>query len=247
MNETKGDLQDRLYSFPYHHIPAMDSGRVVRHRVLPWAFEYFSYLLEVRAATDELRPESILDVGCGEGNVLASLAGGTRRLLGIDTSEQAIQFARAFHPDIEFRVGRLEGLEETFDLVLAIEVLEHIPDEEIPGFLRSIHSRLGDRGRFLLTVPTVVLPLRPKHHRHYTRDLLENQFRGAGGLLEIERVEYLCASSRIYRLYNRLTANKHYHFACAGLDAVMWRYYSRRLRNATEARGQRMLVVARRR
>ncbi|MBT5572595.1 MAG: methyltransferase domain-containing protein, partial [Alphaproteobacteria bacterium] len=47
--------------------------------------------------------DSILDLGCGNGDLLASLA--PKRGVGIDFSEKTIEAARERHPDQEFHVG----------------------------------------------------------------------------------------------------------------------------------------------
>ena len=52
---------------------------------------------------------SILELGCGTGNLLASL--NPKRGLGIDISAEMISVARSKFPEIEFRVGVIENLE----------------------------------------------------------------------------------------------------------------------------------------
>ena len=92
---------------------------------------------------DRAGPQSLLDVGCGEGVLVQrwalSLPG--RRVVGIDLEEESIQAGWAEHeaPNLEYRTmpagraGRVEDLpfaENEFDLAAAIEVLEHVPDPE---------------------------------------------------------------------------------------------------------------------
>jgi 2-polyprenyl-3-methyl-5-hydroxy-6-metoxy-1,4-benzoquinol methylase len=85
-------------------------------------------------------PQSLLDVGCGEGVLVQrwaiSLPG--RRVVGIDLEEESIQAGWAEHQaaNLEYRMmpaDRVEDLpfaENEFDLAAAIEVLEHVPDPE---------------------------------------------------------------------------------------------------------------------
>ena len=90
-------------------------------------------------ALDELveraDPSSLLDVGCGEGVLVQHLAHrlGPRRVVGVDLEEDSIQAGWARHgaPNLEYRAAQAESLpfaEGEFDLISAIEVLEHLPD-----------------------------------------------------------------------------------------------------------------------
>jgi 2-polyprenyl-3-methyl-5-hydroxy-6-metoxy-1,4-benzoquinol methylase len=86
---------------------------------------------------DRAAPVSVLDVGCGEGVLVQRwaqrLPGG--RVVGIDLEEDSIQAGWAEHaaPNLEYRVVEATTLpfaDAEFDLVSAIEVLEHVPDPE---------------------------------------------------------------------------------------------------------------------
>jgi SAM-dependent methyltransferase len=93
-------------------------------------------------ALDELLgragPQSLLDVGCGEGVLVhqwAERLGGSTRVVGIDLEEDSIQagWAQRTAPNLEYRVMPAESLpfaQDEFDLTTAIEVLEHVPDPE---------------------------------------------------------------------------------------------------------------------
>lgn len=85
--------------------------------------------------TRELNPRSILEVGCGEGYVLEALrAHGVQcPMTGIDFSAAAIELARVRVPSARFEVEdalALARANRSYDLVLMVEVLEHIPDPE---------------------------------------------------------------------------------------------------------------------
>lgn len=83
-------------------------------------------------------PRSLLDVGCGEGIVSARLARhpGVERVVGVDLPDPKLEAewaARQELPGLEFRAMAVEHLEferGEFDLVAAIEVLEHVGDPE---------------------------------------------------------------------------------------------------------------------
>ena len=82
-------------------------------------------------------PDSVLDVGCGEGVLVHQWAQrlGERRVVGIDLEEASIQagWAERQAPNLEYRVMEAANLPfaaNEFDLASAIEVLEHVPDPE---------------------------------------------------------------------------------------------------------------------
>ncbi|MDE3070396.1 MAG: class I SAM-dependent methyltransferase [Acidobacteriota bacterium] len=96
-------------------------------------------------------PESLLDVGCGEGVLVhrwASLLKG-RRVVGVDLEEESLQAGWREHeaPNLEYRVSRAERLpfaDGEFDLVSAIEVLEHVeaPERTIAEMARCARRHL---------------------------------------------------------------------------------------------------------
>jgi len=101
-------------------------------------------------------PESVLDVGCGEGVLTERWA---RRLddkpvLGIDLPDPKLeaQWSARRRPNLEFRALPAEELpfdEDEFDLAAAIEVLEHVPD---PRATLAAMARVA-RHHLLVSVP----------------------------------------------------------------------------------------------
>jgi SAM-dependent methyltransferase len=83
-------------------------------------------------------PQSLLDVGCGEGVLThqwAERLGDERRVVGIDLDDPALhaEWAKRTAPNLEYRVMKAENLpfaDREFDAATAIEVLEHVPDAE---------------------------------------------------------------------------------------------------------------------
>ena len=73
---------------------------------------------------------SILEIGCGLGDQLSALK--PRRGLGIDLSEAMVQKASKRHPELDFLVGDGEALEldETFDVILLVDLVGHLLDVE---------------------------------------------------------------------------------------------------------------------
>lgn len=94
--------------------------------------KYFSSLFR---SVKPLAAGSILDAGCGEAITLARMKKqniGTTHA-GIDMSDDALQIARSIHPDITVKKGDIYNLQfqdNMFDMVLCLEVLEHLDDPQ---------------------------------------------------------------------------------------------------------------------
>ena len=107
------------------------------------------------ALVHQVHPRTILEVGCGEGYLLDALGrGGVHAsLFGIDLSAQAIEEAElrlGARAQLEARDARdLADERRRFDLVMMMEVLEHIED---PAPMLPILERLTRR-YLLLSVP----------------------------------------------------------------------------------------------
>ncbi len=122
-----------------------------------------------------LRPKTLLDVGCGPGNLLFTLK---QELLetqftGVDNAHDTVAKNRQRFPWARFASLDLATahLSETFDVVVCSEVIEHIHDDE-----RALDNLVAMTKRYLLiTVPTGPLyPLEAGfgHVRHYEQKSL---------------------------------------------------------------------------
>jgi 2-polyprenyl-3-methyl-5-hydroxy-6-metoxy-1,4-benzoquinol methylase len=241
------ERQNAQYAFPYHHLPHLRRGRARTGRRLRWGVEYLCYQLHLAQRVQSVAPRSVLDVGCGDGRFLSLVGDAVPRRKGVDLSEGAIRFARAFVPDVEFDVANAADLDETFDVVTAVEVLEHVPDEAVPGFLRTLAERTRAGGMLLLSVPTTNVPLNKKHYRHYDRALLESQLAASGAPLVLEDVEYVYQQSRLERLVDRVTSNRFLTVESPALEWLLWQHAWNRLRVASASDGKHVVATLRRR
>lgn len=102
------------------------------------------------------RPQTILDVGCGEGVLTEQWAmrNPDAKIVGIDLDDRKLreEWDRRRHPNLSFRVQEATSLpfaDDEYELVCAIEVLEHVPD---PAATLSEMSRVARRC-LLVSVP----------------------------------------------------------------------------------------------
>ena len=100
----------------------------------------------------------VLDVGCFDGSFLAYLSEGFERY-GIEIHEPARQRAKARGVRLigqDFSV--LSGTLERFDVVVALDVIEHVPDPR--SFLRSLVGVTGPGGAVIVSTGNVDAPSR---------------------------------------------------------------------------------------
>jgi len=150
-----------------------------------------SFLDDICRRVTDRRPR-ILDVGCGTGaNLLMLSKYGDAE--GVDVSEDALAFCRERGLE-QVKLGAAEKLpydDGTFDLVTALDVVEHL-DDDLAG-LREMRRVLRPGGRVLLFVPTFMFLWGVQddvsnHRRRYRLPELRRVLEQAG--FEIERTTY---------------------------------------------------------
>ena len=129
------------------------------------------YFGNVRTQIEPLlapRAERVLEIGCSSGETLRWLKGTGRagRAWGIELFEPAAVAARAHAEEVlvgnaETLIGGAFGTEQ-FDLILCLDVLEHMVDPW--RFVDTLQHRLAPGGRLVISVPNircikVLLPL----------------------------------------------------------------------------------------
>jgi 2-polyprenyl-3-methyl-5-hydroxy-6-metoxy-1,4-benzoquinol methylase len=108
--------------------------------------------------------QKILDVGCGNGTdiiILNDLLGGEADFLGIELSEFPVKVANRYArsrklKNIRFASGPFESFEfrEEFDVVMCLEVIEHLPDlKEVSSFVGRLNKALKKGGYLILSTP----------------------------------------------------------------------------------------------
>lgn len=118
--------------------------------------EMLRHFALARAGMRPLASLSVLDVGCGGGLICEPLARLGARVIGLDPARENIEAARRHAAGqslaIDYRAGRVEDLQAeglAFDVVVCLEVVEHVPD---PGaFLGACAALVRPGGLLLLS------------------------------------------------------------------------------------------------
>lgn len=103
------------------------------------------------------RPEGlrILDVGCGRG-WLTNLADAYGECVGVEPVAGVVEFARGQFPALRFEVGTAADLveageAETYDVVIASEVIEHVDETHRDQFVADLGTLLAPDGAVIIT------------------------------------------------------------------------------------------------
>jgi len=150
---------DRLYRLEATHFWFLARNRII--------------LRTFRRHLKHLARPRVLEVGCGTGYVLQSLAAeNLYDLTGLESHIAGLRFARSRLP-----------YESAFDAVGAFDVIEHIVEDD--AVLASVRRALKPSGIFIVTVPQHMwlwsaTDEQALHKRRYTRRQLSAQLRTAG-------------------------------------------------------------------
>jgi 2-polyprenyl-3-methyl-5-hydroxy-6-metoxy-1,4-benzoquinol methylase len=156
------------------------------------AEEASMYIAErLAAVTPKNRDARVLDIGCGYGFALRALRKlGFEDVLGLEISpQQAAQCQRAgFSVEVTSdSAGWLDAHQGSFDFVLLMDVLEHVPHLDQITFAGAVYRALKPGGRVYLTVPNASSPLNSRwlyndwtHHSSFTEHSLHFVLKNAG-------------------------------------------------------------------
>lgn len=129
-----------------------------RYRALRPGWRSSGEQLEALVRSHVTRPSRVMDLGCGRGGVVELFWRDVALATGLDPDAPSLAEHRA--PGMPVVRGRGENLpfaDESFDLVVCLWVLEHIPQPEM--VLREVRRVLRPRGHFVFLTPNVLNPL----------------------------------------------------------------------------------------
>lgn len=99
--------------------------------------------------------DKVLDIGCGNGRIAPLVKKSGASYTGVDISDKLIEIAKETYPDEKFKVANMTSLpfpDKSFDAVISIAALHHLPGEERIKAISEIGRVLKDNGTILISV-----------------------------------------------------------------------------------------------
>jgi 2-polyprenyl-3-methyl-5-hydroxy-6-metoxy-1,4-benzoquinol methylase len=177
--ETAPNITRRNTRRAYERVYGDD--RLLSEYLAPGRVAFYTELAEIAAMH---RPRSVVDVGCGPGNLLRAVVekAAPERVVGIDYAAAGVRRAKELVPSGEFSAQSLYDVRttETFDLVLCTEVLEHLRDPETAVDL--LVRLCASSGTVLITVPDGAQDEWEGHRNFWSQAQLEDFLRPRGSV-----------------------------------------------------------------
>jgi len=175
--------------------------------------QYIQFLRHFAAyiyAETFVRGKSILEIGCGTGYGADYLSQFASNIIAIDISKKCVMYSHTTCKKENVNFLLSSGLhvplkDDSIDIVLSFQVIEHIESRKVRDFLSDIKRVLKDRGVFIASTPNKKLrllpfqkPWNPEHRKEYNykefKEVLGNFFEevevyGLKGSEQIQSIE----------------------------------------------------------
>jgi len=149
MNDFREELYRRYSSTFKEHISKFDE-KSITSMLGKYRYQYLPILKQFN------KDVRILELGCGRGIFLEFLINnGYKNVFGIDVSKEQIDIAKVQNLNAE-EIGVLEYLNsnnEKFDLIFAIDLIEHFHKDELIPLFEGIYNKLKNGGAFVFHTP----------------------------------------------------------------------------------------------
>jgi 2-polyprenyl-3-methyl-5-hydroxy-6-metoxy-1,4-benzoquinol methylase len=220
--------QEEEYDFPYHYVSQFRNGFNQSFNDT-WGINYVStieYLIQ-RLKNEEFK--TVIDIGCGDGRLVRELSieFSEKRILGIDYSDHAVSLAKILNKGCEYYQADITSqIIEKADLVVLMEVFEHIPPEIADNFVEGIYNHLNENGILFITVPHQNKPVEFKHYRHFSNETISKCFSEKFIIEEIIPFE---SNGIRKRLIDKILTNRFFILNSQKLKNYFYKYYKNNL------------------
>jgi ubiquinone/menaquinone biosynthesis C-methylase UbiE len=119
-------------------------------------------LLKIYNRVIDIKPERVLDFGCGRGELALNIALSDIESYAIDISDDAIYLAKDIknywiksNPQMKLNISKFNGKnfefeDNFFDLVILSDIIEHLDNDEINKYLTEIKRILKQGGHIII-------------------------------------------------------------------------------------------------
>ncbi len=153
-NSSREKLFEDYFESSYKH------GNLLTPEQLEISSRMFERMYQGRLP--ENKEAAILDFGCGTGDFLFHLKKkGYQHFFGVDISPSQIQWCKEHISDKAAAIDGMSFLDDKvshYDIIIAHDVMEHIPKQDMMRFLSLVHKALKKDGIFIARVPNMSNP-----------------------------------------------------------------------------------------
>lgn len=151
MDKKKQKFEKEEYTLPFtgeRFVPDMSEKYIVAEH-----YQRYNAVLNI------VKGKKVLDAACGAGYGTALMASVAEEVTGIDISSEAISFANHCYSDIsnakylEASIAELPFSDNTFDVIISFETIEHVNEDLQNKFLKEIKRCLKDDGILVMSSP----------------------------------------------------------------------------------------------
>lgn len=147
--------------------------------------QWLKHLYAYRYAKRFAEGKSVLDIGCGTGYGIHELSAEASDAIGIDIWKEGIYYChQEYGKKSSFLIAsglNLPFRDNTFDLAVSFQVMEHIDPDIVINYLEEMKRSLKNNGRFIVSTPNRRLrllpfqkPWNPDHKKEYDGQELQN-------------------------------------------------------------------------